>query len=369
MYVPVYRKGMPINTTEERRTAVLGWVYSPYRMVDLMQGILGSRNLKIHLKIYDNTDISQNSLLFDNQGKDKIGHNDNSFETLTIPIVFNGKKWTLQFSKENGQFAYFENKVLGVLLSGLIISLLLFSLSLSLSNTRFRAQQIKESEIKLRELNATKDKFFSIIAHDLKSPFNSIIGFSNLLVKQIKNKDFEGIDEYANNVLKSANKAMDLLLNLMEWSGSQTGKMEFNPKYFDLVPCINKTILLYVDIAGQKSITIKNILPPNASVFADNAMISTILRNLISNAIKFTMPGGKIIVSAIEKQNEIIFSVSDSGVGISKSSIKKLFLIDQSYSTTGTNKETGTGLGKKKMALKMLVWQPPKIMIILQFRD
>ncbi len=345
MYVPVYRKGMPINTTEERRTAILGWVYSPYRMADLMQGILGSRNLKIHLKIYDNNDISQNSLLFDNQGKDTIGHNDNSFETLTIPIVFNGKKWTLQFSKENGQFAYFENKVLGVLLSGFIISLLLFSLSLSLSNTRLRAQQIKESEIKLRELNATKDKFFSIIAHDLKSPFNSIIGFSNLLVKQIKNKDIEGIDEYANIVLKSANKAMDLLLNLMEWSGSQTGKMEFNPKYFDLVSCTNKTILLYVDIAGQKSITIKNILPHKAFVFADNAMISTILRNLISNAIKFTMPGGNIIVSAIEKQNEIIFSVSDTGVGISKSSIKKLFLIDQSYSTTGTNKETGTGLG------------------------
>jgi len=349
MYVPVYRKGMPTNTTEERRTAVLGWIYSPYRMVDLMQGILGSRDLndnnKIHLQIYDNDSISQNSLLFDNQGKDTIGHTDKSVETLTIPIVFNGKKWTLQFSKPNGQFAYFESKVLVVLLSGFIISLLLFSLSLSLLNTRFRAQQIKESEIKLRELNATKDKFFSIIGHDLKSPFNSIIGFSNLLVEQIKNKDIEGIDEYANIVLKSSNKAMDLLLNLMEWSRSQTGRMEFNPEYFDLVSCINKIILLYVDIAGQKSITIKNILPHKASVFADNAMISTVLRNLISNAIKFTMPGGEIIVSAMEKQNEIIFSVSDNGVGISKNSIEKLFRIDQSYSTTGTNKETGTGLG------------------------
>jgi len=349
MYVPVYRKGMPTNTTEERRTAVLGWVYSPYRMVDLMQGILESRDLndnnKIHLQIYDNDSISQKSLLFDNQGKDTIGQTDKSVETLTIPIVFNGKKWTLQFSKPNGQFAYFESKVLVVLLSGFIISLLLFSLSLSLLNTRFRAQQIKESEIKLRELNATKDKFFSIIGHDLKSPFNSIIGFSNLLVEQIKNKDIEGIDEYANIVLKSSNNAMDLLLNLMEWSRSQTGRMEFNPEYFDLVSCINKIILLYVDIAGQKSITIKNILPHKASVFADNAMISTVLRNLISNAIKFTIPGGKIIVSAMEKQNEIIFSVSDNGVGISKNSIEKLFRIDQSYSTTGTNEETGTGLG------------------------
>ena len=349
MYVPVYRKGMSTNTTEDRRTAVLGWVYSPYRMVDLMQGILGSRDLndnnKIHLQIYDNDSISQNSLLFDNQSKDTIGHTDKPVETLTIPIVFNGKKWTLLYSKPNEQFAYFESKVIVVLLSGFIISLLLFSLSLSLLNTRFKAQQIKESEIKLRELNATKDKFFSIIGHDLKSPFNSIIGFSNLLVEQIKNKDIEGIDKYANIVLKSSNKAMDLLLNLMEWSRSQTGRLEFNPEYFDLVSCINKIILLYVEISGQKSITIKNILPYKAFVFADNAMISTVLRNLISNAIKFTMPGGKIIVSAIEKQNEIIFSVSDNGVGISKNSIEKLFRIDQSFSTTGTNEETGTGLG------------------------
>jgi signal transduction histidine kinase len=349
MYVPVYHKGMPENTTKERRRALLGWVYSPYRMVDLMQGILGSRDLndknKIHLQIYDNDSISQNTLLFDSQSKNTMNHIDNSAETLTIPIVFNGKKWTLLFSKPNRYFGYFESKVLVVLSSGFIISFLLFALSLSLINTRFRAQQIKESEIKLRELNATKDKFFSIIGHDLKSPFNSIIGFSNLLVEQIKNKDIEGIDEYANIVLKSSNKAMDLLLNLMEWSRSQTGGMQLNPEHFDLVPCINKIILLYVDIAGQKSITIKRILPHKAFVFADNAMICTVLRNLISNAIKFTMPGGKIIVSVLEKQNEIIFSVSDNGVGISKNSIKKLFRIDQSYSTTGTNEETGTGLG------------------------
>jgi signal transduction histidine kinase/CheY-like chemotaxis protein len=349
MYVPVYQKEMPTNTTEERRRALLGWVYSPYRMVDLMQGILGRRDLndknKIHLQIYDDDSISRNTLLFDSQSKDTMDRTDNSVETLTIPIIFNGKKWTLHFSKPNGPFAYFESKVLVVLLSGFIISLLLFSLSLSLLNTRFRAQQIKESEIKLRELNATKDKFFSIIGHDLKSPFNSVIGFSNLLVERIKNKDIEGIDEYANIVLKSSNKAMDLLQNLMEWSRSQTGRMEFNPEYIDLVSSINKIILLYVDIARQKSITIKNILPQKAYVFADNAMISTVLRNLISNAIKFTMPGGKIIVSAIEKQDEILFSVSDNGVGISKNSIEKLFRIDQSYSTTGTNKETGTGLG------------------------
>jgi signal transduction histidine kinase len=164
-------------------------------------------------------------------------------------------------------------------------------------------------------------------------------------MKQIKNKNIEKIDMYGSLILQSSNMAMDLLMNLIQWSLSQTGQMKFNPERFDMVACIDTNTLMFNNIASQKSITIKNILPHSASVLADNAMISTVLRNLISNAIKFTMPGGEIIVSAMEKQTEIIISVTDSGVGISKNSIVKLFRIDQNHSTTGTNNETGTGLG------------------------
>ncbi|MFO7672463.1 MAG: CHASE domain-containing protein [Lutibacter sp.] len=347
MYVPVYRNGLPTNTLEERRAAIIGWVYSPYRMVDLMQGVLGrwDLNYAIHLQIYDNDSISQNSLLFDSDGKDTIDHTDKSVEILTIPIAFNGKKWTLQFSKSNSQFAYYQRNVVIVLFSGFIISFLLFFLSVSFFNTRFKAQQLKESEIKLIELNASKDKFFTIIGHDLKSPFNAIIGFGNLLMKQVKHKNIEKIEMYGSLILQSSNMAMDLLLNLIQWSLSQTGKMKFNPEQFDMVACIDTNTLMFNNIASQKSITIKNILPQSASVLADHAMISTVLRNLISNAIKFTMPGGEIIVSAMEKQTELIISVTDSGVGISKNSIVKLFRIDQNHSTAGTNNETGTGLG------------------------
>ncbi len=479
MYVPVYQNGMPTNTIEERRASILGWVYSPYRMVDLMKGILGSRGLidknKIHLQVYDNEIITQNSLLFDSQIKDTLDHNDEITESLSLPVLFNEKKWTLKFSKSKGKFAYVHNKVLIVLFGGFIISLLLFYLSLTLINTRLRAQQIaaklalevkesetrfslfmdylpvstfikdkygrnlffnrhlidlmgfkdwenklnsdiidenealrvsdddikafeqgdykfeetlmdgsgcyriyetrkfviprqgqdpllggissditerkeyegikEEIEINLRKINASKDKFFSIIGHDLKSPFNSIISFSELLLQQVKDKNFDGIDKYADIILKSSNRAMDLLLNLIEWSQLQTGKMEFNPVHFDLVACINKITLLFDEIARQKSITIKNNLPQKVSVFADHAMISTVLRNLISNAIKFTMPGGDITISVLQKQNEILFSVSDTGVGIPTNCVEKLFRIDQSFSTAGTNKETGTGLG------------------------
>jgi two-component system sensor histidine kinase/response regulator len=203
----------------------------------------------------------------------------------------------------------------------------------------------KNNELKLIELNATKDKFFSIIAHDLKNPLNSIVGFSEYLVEKVKGKDYEQIEEFANIILQSSNKATDLLMNLMEWAQSQTGKIEFKPKNIEIVAFINETTFFYDEISKQKSIGIKKVLPDNLTVFADKYMINTVFRNLISNAVKFTNPGGEIIISAVKKENEIIFSVTDNGIGISKNSIEKLFRIDQSFSTTGTNNEKGTGLG------------------------
>lgn len=205
--------------------------------------------------------------------------------------------------------------------------------------------EIELQKEELQKLNATKDKFISIIAHDLRSPFNSILGFCDVLLEQINNKDIENIDLYAQIIVESSNKAMELLKNLMEWSRGQIGRMEFNPEYLDLTALILETSHFVDSIAGQKSISIKNSLPPQIYVFADKAMISTVLRNIISNAIKFTPPGGEVNILAHKNQVEIIISVSDTGVGISPESINKLFRIDQVYSTTGTNKERGTGLG------------------------
>ncbi len=207
-----------------------------------------------------------------------------------------------------------------------------------------------ENEIKLKsealqKLNAEKDKFFSIIAHDLKSPFNSILGFSDLLVEQVREKNYAGIEKYAGIILNSSQRALDLLMNLMEWTRSQTGRMEFNPEYLELVAFIKDITPLYDDIASQKSITIKQELPANVTVFADKGMINTVFRNLISNAIKFTNPGGKIIITAVENHGIITISVKDNGVGISPESRKKLFRIDENHSTRGTQNEKGTGLG------------------------
>jgi signal transduction histidine kinase len=171
------------------------------------------------------------------------------------------------------------------------------------------------------------------------------MGFSRVLVEQVNEKDYEGIEKYANIILRSSQRAMDLLMNLMEWSRLQTGRMEFNPEYFEIVDFVNEIVLSFEATAGQKTIVIKKTMPSHSSLYADKAMVGTIMRNLISNAIKFTWPGGEILVSVKEDCEELTVSVADSGVGLSKDGMGKLFRIEESYSTTGTNKEMGTGLG------------------------
>jgi len=211
---------------------------------------------------------------------------------------------------------------------------------------RKRAEEkLKKSEIRLRELNATKDKFFSIIAHDLRSPFNSIMGFSGLLSEMVREKNYEGLDEFALIIKNASEQAMDLLSNLLEWSQSQSGRIEFKPQNFELVDLINEVIVLLSATSQQKSITIRKETAENSPVFADKAMISAVLRNLISNAIKFTQPGGTITISTRQDGNEWLVAISDNGVGMNKDVMNKLFRIEASYSTEGTQQEKGTGLG------------------------
>ncbi|MBE0647425.1 MAG: GAF domain-containing protein [Bacteroidales bacterium] len=206
-------------------------------------------------------------------------------------------------------------------------------------------EKLKEYTAELVQLNAEKDKFFSIIAHDLKSPFNSIISFSHLLDEQIRERDIAGIEKFAKIIHQSSVRGMDLLMNLMEWSRSQTGRMEFKPEDYQLTDLINQAVPIFIDIAGQKSITIDLELAPGIRVNVDNEMIATVLRNLISNAIKFTVPGGKITVSTRVTISEAVVSVSDTGVGIDPDRIDKLFRVDETSSTPGTQNEKGTGLG------------------------
>jgi PAS domain S-box-containing protein len=204
---------------------------------------------------------------------------------------------------------------------------------------------LKERENRLHELNATKDKFFSIIAHDLKAPYNSILGFSELLIEKTKNKDYHEIEAYASVIQKSAWRAMNLLTNLFVWTKLQTGRMEFHLREKDIVALINEATELLMETAVQKSINIYLFTPDSFPIAIDEYMISTVLRNLISNAIKFTNQNGKITISAIAKEGELEISVIDNGIGIKPDKIEHLFRIDKNISSLGTNGEEGSGLG------------------------
>lgn len=204
---------------------------------------------------------------------------------------------------------------------------------------------LKDNEKRLEELNLTKDKFFSIIAHDLKSPFTSIMGFSELLSEKIISKEFDEIDQYAKMIHRSSRRAMELLTNLFEWSRLQTGTIEFKPEFINIASVVNEARDLLKYAAWHKSIEIITSLPDQCSVYADKYMISSVLRNLISNALKFTYQEGKIEIKATVSENELLMTVSDNGKGIESTDLDKLFRIDASFSSPGTKGEEGTGLG------------------------
>jgi PAS domain S-box-containing protein len=214
-----------------------------------------------------------------------------------------------------------------------------------ISDRRERELIIKNQNEELLRLNASKDKFFSILAHDLKNPFSAIIGSSDLLLTRLDKNDSEEIDKYAKIINQSSKKALDILLNLMDWSQIQTGNIAYSPESADINSLVEEALLLLGCNAEEKSISIRNLIPHETMIFADKVMVSIVLRNLISNAIKYTHIDGIVSITSIQKQNEIVISVQDNGVGIAEEKIRKLFKLDGVHSTPGTKKEKGTGLG------------------------
>jgi ligand-binding sensor domain-containing protein/signal transduction histidine kinase len=197
----------------------------------------------------------------------------------------------------------------------------------------------------LNELNLTKDKFFSIIGHDLGNQFNIIVGFLEVLVSDFKKLDATVVERHLNNIFNSSKYAYDLLENLLTWARMQTNLIEYNPQAFDVHSKITKTIELFDGASSKKNIKIKVTTNEEILIYADVNMFSTVIRNLIANAIKFTNENGTISVSAKRKKNLCEISVKDNGVGISGEDITKIFRIDSKHKTLGTNGEKGTGLG------------------------
>ena len=206
-------------------------------------------------------------------------------------------------------------------------------------------ERLRESELRLNRLNAMKDRLFSIIGHDLRTPFSNIVGLSEILVEQIQNKNFSETEPLAIHIHDSSERALLLLNNLLEWARTQTGRVPFQPKTLNVDEIVSETLQLFDDLADQKSISIIQNIPDTLHVKADKKMVGTVLRNLISNSIKFSYPNSKLHIHAEKNEKEITISVADEGVGMHERELDNLFCSEQNHSTQGTNNESGTGLG------------------------
>ncbi|MFH2141181.1 MAG: tetratricopeptide repeat-containing sensor histidine kinase [Bacteroidota bacterium] len=206
-------------------------------------------------------------------------------------------------------------------------------------------EKLAQSEQELKLINASKDKFFSIISHDLRNPFNVLLGFSELLAMKSKSLDDAKIHKYNNAVYKSSRQLFNLLDNLLKWSQTQLGTIENIPKVNNLKAIINENIELLKINSEEKQLRIRTNIVTDIFIYADKNLISTIIRNLLINAIKFSYPGNEIVISSKESNSSIIISIIDFGIGISETDLNNLFKIDQRLSLEGTLQEKGTGLG------------------------
>ncbi|MBI9067359.1 MAG: PAS domain S-box protein [Salinivirgaceae bacterium] len=287
------------------------------------------------------------------------GKNPRILQSGNTPIAFykelwntilSGEVWSGEFEnrKKNGDI-YWESARIAPILddNGIVISFI--AIKVDITEKIRSLAKIEKSELALKELNAKKDKFFSIIAHDLRSPFSALVGLTDILQKNHKVMSDREVDNYLNLLNQSAQNVFKLLENLLSWAKTQTGRIEFNPVSINVHDLAQETIDIIALAANNKEIVLENHIPMELRLDADRNMLLTIFRNLLSNALKYTNRNGIVKIGA--KPDDINGSgiakiwVADNGVGIPKDKIHKLFRIEEIYTTKGTEKEKGTGLG------------------------
>jgi signal transduction histidine kinase len=225
--------------------------------------------------------------------------------------------------------------------------------------------QLVARENELKKLNNTKDKYFSIIAHDIKNPLSALMNLSHIIIEKFDTLTDDKIQEFNKMIHESANNLHTLLENLLYWARANTNKIKYNPENIKLKTVINNIFLINKLSAIQKNIQLVDNTD-NYEVYADLQMLTSIMRNLVSNAIKFTREGGKIEITGSNQGRTIDISIADNGVGMSEEDIDKLFRLDTHFSGRGTNNEAGTGLGLilvkefvEKNQGKISVWSEP----------
>lgn len=207
-----------------------------------------------------------------------------------------------------------------------------------------RTSDLEKINFQLNETNATKDKLFSVIAHDLRNPFTTLLGVSELLMENIRSYDTDKLEELLSHINSASKSAYFLLENLLIWARSQKGQLQFNPKPINISTLLKEITTSLSSFAMMKKITLLYTHTQNIIEYADENMINTVLRNLITNAIKFSNPDGQIEIYAVSNEEETAISVQDTGIGMTKETQNKLFS-NNHETTSGTAHEKGSGLG------------------------
>lgn len=267
-------------------------------------------------------------------------------EILQNPKEIKYKTIEVRQKCKDGNFIWVENTLHLQLAANGDIEVM--GVSRNIENRKKLEFEILDKNKKLVELNTMKDKFFSIIAHDLHNPFAGIRGISEIMETTLLEEDLKNSSQLlqiTKMIRETSNSALELLTNIVEWAKSQTGEINVSPINLSMESIFSSAYEVVRGNALKKNITIEKRFSENDTVYADNMLVNIILRNLLTNAIKFTQTNGKIIVSAEQKDTFFEISVIDSGVGIDPNNFKKIFRIDSKFSLPGTEKEKGSGLG------------------------
>jgi PAS domain S-box-containing protein len=276
----------------------------------------------------------------------KTDYHDADFYKNMWQTIKSGKTWKGEFYnlRKDGS-KYWEDAIIAPILNekNEIVNYVAIKQDITL---RKQAElKVMQQNIQLNELVNTKDKFITILAHDLKNPFNAILGCSELLSENFNEYNKEKIKEFIDMIYITSKNTYNLLKNLLEWAHSQQNRIPYKPEKANLLSITNECYYLVQSNALAKGIKINVLVPKETYVFADKEMIKTVLRNLMTNAIKFTQKNGNIYIKTRAYELKVEVIVSDTGVGMSEKTKNSLFKIGETISENGTEGERGTGFG------------------------
>ncbi len=363
-------KNVPLRNVNGEITGVIGTVYDITER-KMLEESLKSTNERFVLattaasiSVWEHdfiTDIIQiddnfNKIYGITQNNYQIGIN--QFNELIHPDDFDIIKFNIEEAIKSDKNMYFEFRIIrtdgnirNISAYGRIVKdktnkpVKFIGVNTDITDIKNAGLAIKENERLLLQLNADKDRFISILSHDLRSPFNNLLGLSDVLNENIRQLGIDEIEKLAEQIKKTTRSAFNLLEDLLMWAKTQQGRIPFNPQLISFRDVCMNILEPLNPLADAKVLTINFSAPDETNIFADIDMIKTVLRNLVSNAIKFTNTGGAINIIAEENSENITISVSDNGIGIAPGDLTKLFNISEVLSTKGTANEKGTGLG------------------------